>query len=160
MFCFVVFFKLGYSRKNPNREVWGHGISRGIEERACGNSRVQLKKELEFARVFKKISCRISMCLGFLPWDFQGVSHNFAEFSGVKACSLWNSKGKVTYLKIPVFFLFFFSSEKYVLKPLNPPCLDFSGIAHCYLSRSFWNSPLLSITLSSVITAIMFFLQC
>ena len=27
---------------------WGHGISRGIEERACGNSSGQLKKKYNF----------------------------------------------------------------------------------------------------------------
>ena len=42
----IVFWStLGYSRKNPNREggggrVWGHRISRGTEERSCGNSGV------------------------------------------------------------------------------------------------------------------------
>ena len=39
----------------------GHGIYRGIEERAYGNSRDQLKKEVEFPGVFMKNSCGISM---------------------------------------------------------------------------------------------------
>ena len=43
---------MGYSRKNPNKGGGGggggHGISMGIEERAFGNSRGQLKKEVKF----------------------------------------------------------------------------------------------------------------
>ena len=41
-----------------------HGISTGIEERACGNSRGQLK-EVEFPEVINKKLCGISMGLGF-----------------------------------------------------------------------------------------------
>ena len=68
-----------------------HGISRGIEVRTCGNSRGQLKKKWYFQGVFKKNSYGISLGLCFWPcWNFQRVSHNFAEFPGVKACFLWN----------------------------------------------------------------------
>ena len=50
-----------------------------------------IKKEVEFPGVFNKSSCGISMGLGFWPWNFQRVSHNFAGFP-------------VTNLKIPGFF--------------------------------------------------------
>ena len=41
-----------------------------------------IKKEVEFSGV--------SMDLAFLPWNFHGESHNFAEFLGVKAYFLQN----------------------------------------------------------------------
>ena len=66
-----------YSRINPNTHGgWGHEISKRIEERACRNSRGQLKKK-------GNLSWGISMGLGFWPWSFQVVSNNFAEFPGV-----------------------------------------------------------------------------
>ena len=47
---------MGYSRKNQNSNGgWEHGIFRGIEERTCGNSRGQLKKEWNFQGCMKKI---------------------------------------------------------------------------------------------------------
>ena len=69
----------------------GHGISSGIEERSCRNSRSQLKNNfnlyVEFPGVFTKNSCGLSMCLGFSPCNFhQEVSQSFAKFSGVKVC--------------------------------------------------------------------------
>ena len=42
----------------------GHGISSGIEERACENSRGQLKKKQNFRRCLRK-NCGISIGLGF-----------------------------------------------------------------------------------------------
>ena len=56
------------------------------------------------------------MCLGFWPWNFQGVAHNFAEFPGAKACfqKSKNSRGRI--------------SEKYIH---HPTCLEF-----------FWNIPM------------------
>ena len=52
---------LGYSRKKSKQEGWGHGISRGIEVRACGNSRGQLKKN-EISRGVQEE----------LMWNFHG----------------------------------------------------------------------------------------
>ena len=59
--------------KNANAGEWGcggHRFSMDIKERTCGNSR----------GVHEKL----------WPWNFhqQGVSYNFAEFAGVKACFL------------------------------------------------------------------------
>ena len=70
---------MGYSRKKSRPGVEDLEFLRGIKERACGNSRCQLKKEWNFQRVSKKKSCGISMVLGFWPWNFQEVSHNLAE---------------------------------------------------------------------------------
>ena len=46
---FTLFQVLDCSRKNPDERGgdigFGHGISKGTEERACRNSRVQLKKK-------------------------------------------------------------------------------------------------------------------
>ena len=69
----------------------GHGISSGIEERACENSRGQLKKKQNFRRCLRK-NCGISIGLGFWPWNFKGVSHNFVEFPEMKMISddLWD----------------------------------------------------------------------
>ena len=38
-----------------------------------------IKEKVEFTAVIKKNSGGISIGLGFLPWDFQRVSHNFVE---------------------------------------------------------------------------------
>ena len=96
---------LGSSRKTQTggEGGYGHGIFRGItiKERACRNSELQrsIKKEVEFLELFKK-KCEISMALGFWPLNFQGVSQNFAEFSGVKAFFSEISKGKVANLAL------------------------------------------------------------
>ena len=47
-----------------------------------------IKKEVEFPAVIKKKSCGISIGLGFSPWNFQGVPHNFVKYSKVKLCFL------------------------------------------------------------------------
>ena len=79
--------------KNPNRGGgWGHGISRGIEERTFGNFRGHLKKLWNFQGCTRK-SHVISVALGFWTWNLQGVSQNFAEFPGLKAFFLWNILG-------------------------------------------------------------------
>ena len=44
----------------------GYGISRGIEERTCGNSRVQLKKKQNFQGLQKKTNVEFPwLGLGF-----------------------------------------------------------------------------------------------
>ena len=68
-----------------------------------------IKQEVQFLGMLKKNSYGISMGLGFRPYNFQGVSHNFGEVPVV--CS-GISKGKMTNLKAPVFGFF---SEKYIL---------------------------------------------
>ena len=119
--------KRAIKEKNPNRGVgWGHGISGGIEERTCGNSRGQLKKKWNFQGC-TRTNHVISMGLGFLPWNFQEVSHNFAEFPEVKG---WNFLGQSDKTKISI------RREGRGVRKVypQPPCMDFS-----------WDSPTLSI---------------
>ena len=107
------------------------GVAR-IEERACGNSRGQLKKKWNFQGWgIKKISCGISRSWFFLALEFtkEGVSHDFVEFLLVKSFVISRiSKGKVTNLKILGFFFKKLSS--------NPPgpC---AGVFFVF----FWISP-------------------
>ena len=63
------------------------------------------------------------MGFGFWPWNFQGMSHNFAEFPGEGEALFFSriSTSKVTNLKIPGFFL-----KRYILKP---PVWIYAGIA-------------------------------
>ena len=56
--------KNGLFQKNPKQGGQGHGISSGIEERACESSRGQLKKKQNFQGCLRK-NCGISMGLGF-----------------------------------------------------------------------------------------------
>ena len=82
-----------------------------------------IKQEVQFLGMLKKSSYGISMGLGFRPYNFQGVSHNFGEVPVV--CS-GISKGKMTNLKAPVFGVFF--------RKVYPQLLmDFFGIAQLQL---------------------------
>ena len=56
--------------KNEKGGSWGHGISRGIEERKCGNSRDQLKKKWNFQGCLRKNS-----------WNFHRSWFWILEFS-------------------------------------------------------------------------------
>ena len=63
-------------QKNLNRwgkGGWWYGISRFIEERACGNSSAQWNWNWNFQAVIKKKSCGISMGLNCSTWNFHGV---------------------------------------------------------------------------------------
>ena len=67
---------MGYSRKKTNKmDGVGvrHGISKGIEEKACGISTGLIKKEAESLRVVKRKTCWISSDLNFCPWIFHEV---------------------------------------------------------------------------------------
>ena len=59
---------------------------------------------MELLGVMEKKLCEISMGLGFQPWNFQAMSHNFVDFPVVKASFSGISTGIVTNLKILVFF--------------------------------------------------------
>ena len=75
-------------------QTWAGGLStwnfQGYWRKSIWKFQGSAKKELVFPQVLEKTSCGISMGFGFWPWNFQGMSHNFSEFSGVKACFLWN----------------------------------------------------------------------
>ena len=81
---------LGYSRKKKTRglRTWNF---QGYWRKSMWKFQELIKKEVEFLGVYKKENwCGISMGLGIWPWNIQGVSHNFAEFPGMKACFLQN----------------------------------------------------------------------
>ena len=121
---------MDYFRKNQKQGRPGHGISRGIQERTCGNSRGQSKKKWNFQECTRKNHI-VSRGLGFWTWNFRGVSHNFAEFPGVKACFLWNFLDKVTNLKNPEWVW-----EKCIF---NPPVCIFPATAQCcQFCLQFW----------------------
>ena len=121
----VLFLAFGYSRKKPNSESWRHGISRGIEERKCGNFRSQLKKKQNFQGCSSKNSCGIAMVLVFDLGISKGCYINLMNFSGWKLVFPGISKGKVANLKLGGRGI----SGNYIL---NRPPLFF-----------FWNSPFL-----------------
>ena len=68
-------FTLGYSKKNPNKQGWAYGISRGIKE----------IEHVDFPGVTKKKLSGIFRGLGFWFWNFQGrcntVRYNFHGWS-------------------------------------------------------------------------------
>ena len=109
---FLLFFQDNFGWAIP-RKIQTRGVEdieflgRVTEEWHSLNPRGQLKK-VEFPGVIKKKSCKISMCVSFWPLKFpKGCNTNFRNFLGAKLClELWSgiSKGKVTDLKIPVFF--------------------------------------------------------
>ena len=69
----------------------GLGISRGIEERAYGYPRGQLKKKWNFQRYSQESHVEFPLWVfWFLILDFLRESPNFEEFTGVKACFLDN----------------------------------------------------------------------
>ena len=76
--------------QNPNREgTWGHGISKSIEEIACGNSRGQLKKNWNFWEWPRKINLKFTGVLVFntILWNFQGWSFFYPGISEGKMSS-------------------------------------------------------------------------
>ena len=72
---------MGYFRKKPNRGCWGHGISRGIEERAYGNSRGQLKKKWNFQGCSRETHVEFTWIMGSPVWDFFRNSSMWPPFS-------------------------------------------------------------------------------
>ena len=69
-------------------------------------------KRCGFFGVVKKKRYEVSKGLGFYPWIFQAVQHNFAEFPGVNSkgftkalfCLGFPGVNKIRSLKIPGFF--------------------------------------------------------
>ena len=97
---------------------WGHGISRVIGERKCGNSRGQLKKKWNFQGCSRENSWNFhGSC--FLTLEFPRGVTILLNFQGWKLVLSGVYKGKVTKEKY---------SEKYILNP--PVWIFFSGTAH------------------------------
>ena len=94
---------MGYFRENSNKKGENMEFPGLLKKNEYGKSRCQLKKKWNFISrgVIKKKSCGISMGLGFWPWKFQWVKHNFVEFQRRNFNLSGISKGKVTDLKIP-----------------------------------------------------------
>ena len=113
--------KLGYFRKSTGRvRTWNF---QRYWTKSMLKFQGSIKQEVQFLGMLKKNSYGISMGLGFRPYNFQGVSHNFGEVPVV--CS-GISKGKMTNLKAPVFGVFF--------RKVYPQLLmDFFGIAQLQL---------------------------
>ena len=93
----------GYSRKKKQRR--GVGLVKDMEFQGywsnfMRNFQGSIEKEVEFPGLLQKNSCGISMGIGFWTWNFEGMSHNFAELPWVKVCSEI-SKVKVANLKTP-----------------------------------------------------------
>ena len=95
----IKFLKLVYSslnfglfQKKPNRGVWGNGISSGIKETACWNSRDQLKKKWSFLVCWRKTHVECSCILVF---DI-GISIKFCRISRSESLfSLKFLKGRI-----------------------------------------------------------------
>ena len=122
----------GLFQKKSKQETKGvlllrtYRFSRDIKERTCGNSRSKLKKKWNVQGVFTKNLWNFYGCWFLTSWNFhQRLSHNSAEFAGVKAYMF--SKGKVTNLKFPRVFI----RKVYISSP-PPTRLEI-----------FWNSPIL-----------------
>ena len=104
-------------QKKSKQRGWGHGTSRDIEEKACGNSRGEPKKKWNFQGCSRKTHMEFSWVLAechTILQNFQGCKK--LAFSGI-------SKGKVTNLKI----LGSFVRKVYPQLPL--PVWMFSGIS-------------------------------
>ena len=75
---------MGYSRKNPNMGGWGHRISKGIEERACGSSKGQLKKKWNFQGCQRKTNVEFPKCVTQFYRIFRDESLFSPEFLRLK----------------------------------------------------------------------------
>ena len=117
IYIYICIYIIYIERKKSKQGCWGHGISLGIEEISCWNSKSRLKKKCNFQgwsngltqfyilsmrkalfclesprlkvgflEVIKNKSCWIFMNLGFWPWNFQGVLHNFTGVKKAFSC--------------------------------------------------------------------------
>ena len=99
-------------------EGWGHGISRDIEERACGNSRDQLKKKWNFQACSRKTHVEFPWVLALYHRISKGVTQLCRISRGE---SLFSPQ----FLRVKRQIHWGFS-EKYILNqtlPPPPPCL-------------------------------------
>ena len=103
---------MGYSSAEKSTHRWQRWVGGGGGKGGWGHKVLEiLKKEHvqilgvnTIQGVLMKNSWNFHGLSWFQLWNFhqKGVSHNFEEFAGVKACFL--EVPKVTYLKISVFF--------------------------------------------------------
>ena len=114
----------GYSKKIQTDRF--EEMSRGIEKRACGNTRGQLKKKWNFQWCSRKSQVEFPWVLVFELGLSKGCHTILQNFQGWKLVFSGISRGKVTNLKIPGVF-----SETYILSPL---VMIASGIAQMTLN--------------------------
>ena len=103
-YVFSIYGKWAIPEKKQTRwgrGGWGHGISRSVEERTCGNSRVYLKKKRNFQGCSKKNYVEFPCFLVFEVRISKGYHTILQNFQGFKLVFSRFSKGKVTILKIP-----------------------------------------------------------
>ena len=108
-----------------NGGSWGHGLSRVIEERACGNSR-RKKQELEFPGVFTKDSLWNVRKVSFLVFELE-VSTKGCRHTVLQIFQGWNL---VFCKKADLKIAGFFQKSIYTVRQdiLNLPIYIFSGI--------------------------------
>ena len=118
----VLFLALSYSRKKTNSVGWGHGISRGIEERKCGNSRGQLKRKRNFQGCPSKTHVEFPWVLVFDLEISKGCHTNLLNFKEWKVVfsetSKASYKSKISRGTLNPLGV----SENYIINPL---CLFF-----------------------------------
>ena len=116
-------------KKKSSRRGREHGISRVIKERACRNSRGQLKKKWNFQGHSRKTHAEeFPWVLVFNLGIFKECHIILLNFQWWKFVFPGFSKGKVTNLKI------LGGGDFSVKHILNPPCFDF-----------IWNSPIMGV---------------
>ena len=120
---------LGYFQKKLKQglRTWNF---QGVLKKELWKFQESIKKVLQFPLVFKRDSCRISMGLGFWPWNFQGCHTILQNFQGWKLVFSRISKGKVTNLKIPGGF----SRKVYPQSPLFGFFLEQPNVVYCIMT--------------------------
>ena len=87
--------------KQGDRDGWGHRFSRDIKERACGNSRSQLKSEASRARDVHEKLMEFPWVLVFDLWNLQQrEGFPLSQWSQGKSGNLVEDKGKSEKLEI------------------------------------------------------------
>ena len=89
---------MDYSRKNPNRGDWGHGIFRRTEDKACRNFRGKLTNKRNFQGFSRKNYVELPWVLIF---DLKGCNTTLLNFHRWKLVFSGISRGKMTNLKFP-----------------------------------------------------------
>ena len=132
-FLTCYFKSLGYSRKFQTGVWGGRRVEdmdfQGYWQKSVRKFQWSVKIEVEFSRDIQKRIMWNFHGSWVLTWNFQEVSHNFADFKEWKLVFSGISKRKVTNLKIADV-----SRKVYTLR---------FPLASLHLIGLFWNSPIL-----------------